>query len=124
MKSFKLTLILGFLAWLIPFIVSFLIFPLRSSDRTLFESIMPVVVTIITLLLSIYYFRRIESEFLKEGVLLGLIWFIICIAIDLLMFMHGPMKMTFIEYMKDIGLTYLIIPSITIGFGYLIKKEK
>lgn len=36
----------GFLIWLIPFIVAFVIFPLRESARPLFESIMPVAVTV------------------------------------------------------------------------------
>ena len=41
-----------------------------------------------------------------------------CICIALFMFMQGPMKMPFLDYMADIGLTYLIIPSITIGFAF------
>jgi len=40
------------------------------------------------------------------------------------MFMpESPMKMSFADYMMDIGLTYLIIPVICIGFGYLLKKQ-
>jgi hypothetical protein len=35
--------------------------------------------------------------------------------------MEGPMKMSFADYMKDIGLTYLIIPIVSIGFGYLLE---
>ncbi len=38
----------GFLIWLTAFVVAFLIFPLRESSRPLFESIMPVVVTLAT----------------------------------------------------------------------------
>ena len=41
----------------------------------------------------------------------------ICIGLDLLMFMWGPMKMSFIDYMKDIGLTYLMLPIIAAGVG-------
>jgi hypothetical protein len=123
-KSYKLALFYGFLLWLIPFIIAILISPLRTTERPLFESIMPVVVTIFTVLFSNLYFKKVEAGFLKEGIWLGVIWYLISVAIDLLMFMWGPMKMTFVEYMKDIGLTYLIIPSITIGFGFRSERRQ
>lgn len=123
MKSLKKALLLGLLVWVIPFVVAILISPLRVNERPLFESIMPVVLTITVLVFSYLYFGKVDKDFRKEGVLLGSIWFAISIAIDLLMFMWGPMKMTFVDYMKDIGLTYLIIPAVTIGFGYLLERR-
>lgn len=124
MKSIKLSVTYGFLVWMIPFVVAFLIFPLRASDRPFFESIMPVVVTIVTVVLGILYFKKVESNFLKEGILLGIIFFAISVVIDLLMFSKGPMAISFVNYVKDIGFTYLLIPTITIGFGYLLDKKK
>ncbi len=123
MKSLKAVLLYGFLLWLIPFAVAILIFPIKTSSPALFESIMPVVLTLCVVFFSILYFRKLEAGLLKEGVLLGVIWFAISLALDLLMFMWGPMKMTFADYMMDIGLTYLIFPAVTIGFGYLIEKR-
>jgi hypothetical protein len=125
MRSYKLALLYGFLVWLIPFIVAFLIHPIRSSNRALFESIMPVVVTICVVCFSLFYFMKVKTDFLKEGILLGVVWSIISLVIDLAMFMpESPMKMSFIDYMMDIGLTYLIIPVICIGFGYLLQTQK
>lgn len=43
--------------------------------------------------------------------------------IDLFMFMWGPMQMSFWDYMKDIGFTYLIYPVVTIGFGFVLDKK-
>ena len=123
MKSIKKTLLYGFLIWLIPFVVAFLIFPIRESNRALFESIMPVVITISVAFFAYQYFKKLDNNFVKEGVMLGLIWLAISFVIDLVMFMQGPMKMTFTVYIVDIGLTYLIIPAITIGFGYLSKSK-
>jgi len=118
MRSFKKAFLFGFFVWLIPFVVAVLTFPIKQNDRILFESIMPVVLTIVTALFSNAYLRKVGSDFLKEGILLGAIWFAICILIDLSMFMYGPMKMSFIDYVKDIGLTYIIIPTVTIGIAY------
>jgi len=40
------------------------------------------------------------------------------------MFMpEGPMRMTFVDYMRDIGLTYLIIPTVAVGMGYIAEKS-
>ena len=122
MKS--MTLLYGFLIWLIPFVVAFLIFPIRESNRALFESIMPIVITISVIFFAYQYFRKLDTNFVKEGVLLCLIWLAISLIIDLAMFMQGPMKMSFANYIMDIGLTYLIIPTITIGFGYLCENKR
>jgi len=69
MKSMKKAVVYGLAVWVIPFAVAIMIFPIGISDRALFESIMPVVVTFCTVSFSI-----------------------------------------------------LIIPTMTIGFGYLAEK--
>ena len=115
----------GFLIWLIPFFVSFVVFPLRETNRPLFESIMPVILTIVVLIFSILYFIRLDKDFISEGVLLGIVWLVINIIIDLVMFLsESDWHMSFSDYMMDIGLTYLIILLIPIGFGYLLEKRK
>jgi hypothetical protein len=123
MKLTKLVFLYGFFVWLIPFIVAFLIFPIRETDRPLFESIMPVIVTLSVVVFSILYFRKVDTAFFKEGALLGIVWFLISVMIDLLMFSAGPMKMGIVDYFKDIGLTYLIIPFVTVGSGFIIQTK-
>ncbi len=113
----------GFLVWLIPFVVAVLIFPLKDSQPALFESLMPVVITLCVTVFLALYFRKIETGFVQAGVVVGIIWFFMSLVIDLLMFMWGPMKMTFADYMMDIGLTYLIMPIITVGAGYIVENK-
>ena len=112
----------GLISWAVPFLVSGLIYPLRESQRPLFESIMPVVVAVSIVILSIIYFLKVEDGFLKEGILLGIAWLIINLVLDLLLFMQGPMKMTLADYIKDIGITYLIIPVVTFGQGLIVQR--
>jgi hypothetical protein len=112
----------GFFIWLIPFIVSVLIFPLRAMQRPLFESIMPVVIAIWTVFFAVIYLLGIKSGFQKEGIVIGMAWFFISIFLDLLVFIEGPIKMSLWDYATDIPLTYLMIPTITFGFGYLMEK--
>jgi hypothetical protein len=85
---------------------------------------MPIVVVLCTVLFSILYLKNAHSHYLKEGILTGAIWLAFNLAIDLVFFMpDSPMHMSFLDYIKDIGLVYLTIPLITIGFGFLLDKK-
>lgn len=122
-RNLKTIMLFGFLIWLIPFVVSFFIFPLRSSSRPLFESIMPVVLTSAVVLFTVRYLSKINREFVKEGIFIGIVWLVISIVIDLILFMpESLMQMTLSDYVMDIGITYLIILIIPVGSGYLMEK--
>ena len=124
MNKYVKIVLFGFLIWAIPFFISFIIFPLRDSNRPLFESIMPVVLTTIVIIFSILYFIIYDKKSIKEGLKIGLIWFFISLIIDLIIFLpSSPMQMNFIDYMMDIGLTYLIIIIIPIGFVFLLENK-
>ena len=114
----------GFLMWLVPFIVSLIIYPLKTSFNPLFESIMPVVITLTVVFLAVAYFKDVNTNFLQEGSIIGVSWFLISISIDLILFLpSSPMQMIFTNYMIDIGLTYFIIPPVTVGMGYMADKH-
>ena len=121
MTNLKLALAYGFLDWLIPFATAFAIFPIHGSDRIFFESIMPVVGVFSAVVFAVLYGRQVKGIVLEVWVRLGILWLLISVAVDLLMFSWGPMKMSLVDYFKDIGFTYLAIPIITAGFGYLKK---
>ena len=114
----------GFFIWLIPFLISFLILSIRNENRVLFESIMPVVVVFVVVVFSLPYFKKLEKNLVRDSIIAGIIWFLISIIIDLIMFLpETPWQMGIIAYMMDIGLTYLIILIIPIGSGFLLNKH-
>lgn len=118
MVALRKALMYGVLIWLTAFALAFAIFPIRESSRPLFESIMPVVLAAATVFFGVRYFRNVRTRFKREGILLGLMWMGINVAIDVpLMLSPSPMQMTLAEYISDIGLTYLLIPIITTGIG-------
>lgn len=125
MNKYLKIFLFGFLMWLIPFVVSVIIFPIHGSNRPLFESIMPVVGTSGTVVFAILYFKTINADFVREGVVIGVAWLVINLAIDLPLFLlESPMKMSLPDYMADIGITYLLIPVITIGMGWALKQKQ
>ena len=124
MSQVKRGILYGVLVWLIVFVVGFLAFPVRGSNRPLFESIMPVALSICVAFFSVSYFKRVDRAFVKEGFLTGVLWLAISIVIDIPLFLFGgPMKTTVSGYVSDIGITYLVIPVITIALGYGMERR-
>jgi hypothetical protein len=124
MNKYLKIVIFGLVVWLVPFLVSFLIYPLKTAGNPLFEFIMPLVITIIVVELAYLYLKNLETDLIREGVIIGVTWFIINIGIDLVLFLPpSPMQMSFVHYIEDIGITYLLIPVITIGLAYMADKK-
>jgi hypothetical protein len=114
----------GFLVWLTPFVVAFMIFPIHESSRPLFESIMAVAVSSAATVFGILYLKDVSQHIVKEGVLIGILWLVISVMVDApLMLFGGPMKMSITGYIADIGVTYLCIPVITWGLSYAFNKK-
>ena len=86
MKKYLKIALFGFLIWLIVFLISIALFSIHETQRPLFESIMPVVITACVVFFSILHFRKTEANFLKEGVLLGVIWFAVNIFFSICCF--------------------------------------
>jgi uncharacterized membrane protein YpjA len=105
------------LAWLMPFVVSVCIFPLKASHEPLFDSLMGVTLTCSTVVLAVTYFRSLTGNYVAQGLRIGIIWAVANWMLDGLMFSSGPMKMSLDQYVMDIGIAYLAIPVITMGLG-------
>ena len=122
MRSYKAIAVFGFIIWGIPLVIATFILSVRQNERILYESIMPVVLTVVSVICAILYFRYVKSNYTKEGFIFGCLALVIDTCLDLLLFMWGPMKMTIIEYMKDIGLTNLIVPVVSLGIGKAFQQ--
>jgi hypothetical protein len=87
-------ILLGLLIWAVPFGLGMVIFPVVPPSSALFDTIMVVTLAGVTGLASTIYFRRLESSSLDDGLLAGSIW------------------MNPVDYMADVGLSYIMIPLI------------
>lgn len=74
-------LILGFLSWLIPFLISFLVFPVKRWNAPLFATVMTLVVLLTAgMLLRVYFRGRAIAS--SEAILVGVLWFLCNIVLD------------------------------------------
>jgi hypothetical protein len=121
MRSYLAIFIFSFINWGIPLITSTFLLSLRQNERILYESIVPIVLSITTVTCTNLYFRYVNSNYAREGLIFGCFAFLIGFILDLLLFNLGPMRITFIDYVKDIGLTSLMIPVIALGIGIAVS---
>ena len=126
MKKYLKNLLFGFLSWLIPFVTAFFFYTSEGGltiDIFLFKSIMIVVGSISAAFLLVSYFKKINENYLKEGVVIGISWFAINIILDLLILI--PMsEMAYPDYFEQIGLRYLAIPAFSIAVGAALANKK
>jgi len=126
MKKYIRIALYGFLAWLIPFISAFFFYTREGKlniDIFLFKTIMIIVGSITGAILLVSYFKKINANYLKEGIFVGVIWFAINILLDLLVLI--PMSgMSLSDYFTQIGLRYLVMPAMSIAVGAALANKK
>jgi len=118
---------LGFLSWLIPFIISFLFYKPGGEllvPYATFKSIITVVGALSGCYLLYRYFKYVDNNFIRNGVIVGLTWFMINLILDAIILIP-IMKTTFTNYFMTIGISYFSIPVISTTMGFLLdRKEK
>ncbi len=116
---------LGFLSWLIPFAVSFVFYKPGGElivPYATFKSTIMVVGIIAGCYLLFRYFKFLDNDFIRNGVIVGLSWFAINIILDALILIP-IMKTSFSDYFMSIGLSYISIPIISVTIGYLLDRK-
>jgi hypothetical protein len=111
---------LGFLSWLIPFAVSFIVFFLKKSNPPLFGALMGLVVLLTGGALLTRYFRN-RPVSVREAVAAGALWFFMNLVFDYPLFAYGPMQLTAPAYYSEIGLAYLAFPAFAFWAARLVK---
>ncbi|HMT29036.1 MAG TPA: hypothetical protein PKD91_07140 [Bacteroidia bacterium] len=118
-------LLLGFLSWLIPFVISFLFYKPGGElvvPYGTFKATIMVAGTISGCYLLFRYFKFIQTEFIKHAIIVGLSWFGINIFLDAIILIP-MMKTSFSEYFMTIGIGYIAIPAISITMGFILNAK-
>ncbi|WP_129582619.1 hypothetical protein [Methanolobus psychrotolerans] len=127
MNKYLKMFLYGLLVWMVPFIVSFAFVDRQGNftiDETFFKSIMIVTGALVGVFLAVRYFRDVETDYVREGVILGIVWLAVNLLLDLSMVFGGFFQMTVRQYFTDIGMRYLSMPIYTIGMGYALVQKK
>jgi peptidoglycan/LPS O-acetylase OafA/YrhL len=122
MVAWARAVLLGFLSWLVPFLISFLAFPLKKPNAPLFSTVMYLVVLVTAGILLAFYFRK-RAVSVREAAVVGTLWLAIDLLCDYPMFAYGPMKTTPLAYYSEIGLVYLTFPGFAVLAAWLAKPK-
>ena len=108
----KIGVIYGFLTWIITIT---LILMSHNSNPYIFNIILDIIITVLSLILGINYLKSFKEDSLKEALVFGILIFIINIVLDQFYYNAVGLPMNLVEYMLNVGLIYLVYP-IIIGF--------
>jgi hypothetical protein len=113
-KIFKL-IGFGFIIWLIPTLATLSVSYLGALNY--FDVISSVSIAVTVIALTYLYFKDINENYVREGIICGVVWLVISIILDIVLIFLGINKITMIEYVIDIAPIYIVIPAITIVLG-------
>ncbi len=120
MKKFLIILFFGFLVWILFFGITLLAEPLHENDPVLFEYVKFLSLLFFTVFFLVVYFRKLFSGFAGEGMLVGIIWFGLCL---LLSWLFNDAREGFGQYFLSQGLLFISIPLVSSGFDLIVKRK-
>ncbi len=113
----------GLLTWLIPSFITVILSSFWGAFST-FEIVSALAVAVTAVIFSYLYFRGVIENFIKEGILTGILWLIISVILDLILIALGVSQLTLTTYVLYVAPLYLIIPVITVLMGVVYTKRK
>lgn len=123
MTNFIRAIVFGLVSWAVPFAVSYGLIDQNGqfvAGVGLFKSVMFVSAAAVTAVLLVLYFRHVHSRYLRESVLLSILWLEINLMLDLLVLV--PLThMNLYNYVFQVGFGYLFIPVMCVMAGLLLS---
>jgi hypothetical protein len=115
--------IIGFILWIVPFILAIPLFQLMGNNRIVFKSIMGLIIVAVTVLLWDLYLKKINQMYIKHALVASIVWIFISLFLDYFAFIIG-FKMPASTYFLEIATSYLAIPMILLGSAKLLDAKK
>ncbi len=112
----------GVVLWVIPYVTAIPLLPLMRSDLLFFKAIMVVEGLIVGAILAVLYFLRVQKDFLREGIVLGMTWMIVNWILDYVALLPFT-KMSLGRYFMEIGIEYIGMAVLTVAIGYVLQKK-
>jgi hypothetical protein len=81
------------------------------------KSVLIIIGATVGALLALWYLKDIKADFVREGAVLGIAWFIINTALDILVLVYLLQGMDLATWAGQIGIRYLLMPVMTTAMG-------
>jgi hypothetical protein len=100
------------------------------SSLHLLDTLLVAALFLLALAATVRYFKTTEENFLMEGIEIGALWYLMALVlggISVFVFPNAFMRIgtevTPLVFFMSIGVFFLIVPMITISFGYILEKK-
>ncbi len=124
-KNIKIAL-LGALIWIGVFTVGAFLFTPEGKPRLellLTQNIFYLSTALLAMGFLFFYFKDVKSHFLREGIVIGIIWIIVNTALDWLILL--PLfDITYSDWLKNIMPALFVLPILSIGTALIIQRQK
>ena len=111
-----LVILYGVGIWALPFAVGMLLFPIQATHGDIFDTVMKLVLLLAVIFFTLKTMSTSQNVSLKRMVLIGFAWAVVCLAIDLPLFLLA-FDWGLEQYLLDIPAGYLLIPLATGGMA-------
>jgi hypothetical protein len=123
MHALPKALLYAFMGWLIPFIAASVMYPLRAQGHPLFETVMPLSMALCGVFFSLLYLGAIGEAFAREGVILGVLCFLVGAGLELIFSVLQTSPRSLAGFLTDRGLIYLMYPIVIVGTGLILERK-
>ncbi|HEY0798384.1 MAG TPA: hypothetical protein VGD50_04495 [Candidatus Baltobacteraceae bacterium] len=123
----RVGLLIGFgvISWVVPFVASFALYPIKGANEPLFETIVSIIILATAGALGRLWYRSVPPVHIGDGFALGIAWLLINVVLDQLMLLSifGTNRMSLGVYLTQVGLKYLIIPFVLVALAPRVEVE-
>lgn len=118
----KLAIVYGILGWFFTYIISTILNPFIIDNIPYVNIVIPISIIIVTGLFGILYIRNFNSHEVLEGLVAGIIFFVIDFICDLIFFILPNNTNVIVDnYPLHLISMIIMIPLITTFIGYLAQ---
>ncbi len=120
----KLAIVYGVLTWVLIYLLTEVFYPLFINFIPNFNIAIPLIIIIVTGFFGILYIRNIEENEVVEGILIGMVFIIIDIMLDYIVFILPQHTNIIVEnYFIHLISMIIITLLITTFLGYLAQMK-
>ena len=122
--NMKLAITYGVLNWVLIYLLTEFFYPIFIDFNPYFNIAIPLIIIIVTGIFGILYIRNIEKNEVVEGILVGIVFIIIDIVLDSLIFILPQHANIIVEnYFIHIISMIILTLIITTFLGYLAQMN-
>ena len=120
----KLAIVSGILIWIISTVLTEIFNPIFNSNLPHVNIIVPIITILVTGFFGIIYIRNIDANEVLEGLLAGILFVVIDIILDTLVFiLPNTQNLIIGDYPLHVVSITIITISITTLLGYLAQMK-